>query len=178
MQTPYGASPVPGQSGPVPAPKHARMVPSWPAWKAGVVRAEGIEPTRPCGRRIFIPLRLSPPRKCGFVVWTIPSPFPIRGLGAARLVSTPSRNCFRAWLGIAISGFPDFEQFYSAGFPMGTQVLKSAASAISPRPREIGHSPIIKQVAMIYASSAKRMASTRPRLLLKMEGAFKSAAPD
>jgi hypothetical protein len=31
---------------------------------------------------------------------------------------------------------------------------------------------------MIYASSAKRMASTRPRLLLKMEGAFKSAAPD
>ena len=127
-----------------------------------MVRAEGIEPTRPCGLRIFIPLRLSPPRKCGFVVWTIPSPFPIRGLGAARLVSTPSRNCFRAWLGIAISGFPDFEQFYSAGFPMGTQVLKSAASAISPRPREIGHSPIIKQVAMIYASSAKRMAYTRP----------------
>ena len=137
------------------------MVPSWPAWKAGVVRAEGIEPTRPCGLRIFIPLRLSPPRKCGFVVWTIPSPFPIRGLGAARLVSTPSRNCFRAWLGIAISGFPDFEQFYSAGFPMGTQVLKSAASAISPRPREIGHSPIIKQAATVYASSAKRMASKR-----------------
>ena len=27
-----------------------------------------------------------------FVVWTIPSPFPARGLGAAHLVSTPSRK--------------------------------------------------------------------------------------
>ena len=59
-------------------------------------------------------------------------------------------ECFRAWLGIAISGFPDFEQFYAAGFPMGTQAFfKSAASAISPRPREIGHSLIIMQTAMI-----------------------------
>jgi len=93
--------------------------------KRGVVRAEGIEPSRPCGLRIFIPLRLSPPRQCGLVVWTIPSPFPVRGLGAARLVSTPSRNHFRAWLGIAISGFPDFEQFYATGFPMGTQACLS-----------------------------------------------------
>ena len=85
-----------------------------------------------CGRRELNPHGLAAcgfsyhfgfrrPAKYGFVVWTIPSPFPIRGLGAARLVSTPSRNCFRAWLGIAISGFPDFEQFYSAGFPTGTQ---------------------------------------------------------
>jgi hypothetical protein len=43
----------------------------------------------------------------------------VAALGAARLVSTPSR--FRAWLGIAISGFPDFEQFYVDGFPSGTQ---------------------------------------------------------
>jgi len=28
---------------------------------------------------------------------------------------------FQAWLGIAFSGFPDFEQFYSASFPAGTQ---------------------------------------------------------
>ena len=90
-----------------------------------MVRAEGIEPSRPCGLRIFIPLRLSPPRMCRFVVWTIPSPFPKRGLGAARLVSTPSRKCFRAWLGIAISGFPDFEQFCTVGFPMGTQAFLS-----------------------------------------------------
>ena len=61
----------------------------------------------------------------GFVVWTIPSPFPTRGLGAARLVSTPSRKFFQAWLGIAIAGFPDFEQFYVIGFPMGTHVCLS-----------------------------------------------------
>jgi hypothetical protein len=54
-------------------------------------------------------------------------------LGAARLVSTPSR--FRAWLGIAIAGFPDFEQFCTAGFPAGTQAFKSVASTVPPRPR-------------------------------------------
>jgi hypothetical protein len=40
-----------------------------------------------------------------FAVWTIPSPSSgkIRSLGAARLVSTPSRLVFlRAWLGIAV----------------------------------------------------------------------------
>src|SRR5260370_37018828 len=36
-------------------------------------------------------------------------------LGAARLVSTPSR-C-RAWLATAIEGFPDFAQFCIASFP-------------------------------------------------------------
>ena len=42
----------------------------------------------------------------------------LRGLGAARLVSTPSRLGFlRVWFGIAISGFPEFEQFCIAGFP-------------------------------------------------------------
>jgi len=76
----------------------------------------------------------------------------VRSLGAARLVSTPSRLSLRAWLGIAISGFPDFEQFCTAGFPASTQVfLKSAASAIPPRPRAavllmIGH------VARFYTS--------------------------
>jgi len=109
------------------------------------VRAEGIEPSRPCGLRIFVPLRLSPPRHAGSWsgLYLHHSPW---GLGAARLVSTPSRKHFRAWLGIAISGFPDFEQFYAVGFPMGTQVLKSAASAISPRPREIGYCTIIQGI--------------------------------
>jgi len=43
--------PVPGRDGPVPAPKHARMVPSWPK-HVRVVRAGGLEPPRPvrvCG---------------------------------------------------------------------------------------------------------------------------------
>ena len=64
-------------------------------------------------------------------------PRKLRRLGAARLVSTPSRRVsLRAWLGIAIEGFPEFEQFCIAGFPASTQVfLKSAAYAIPPRPR-------------------------------------------
>ena len=38
-------------------------------------------------------------------------------------------------LGIAIAGFPEFGQFYSTGFPAGTQVdLKSCASASSATP--------------------------------------------
>ena len=45
-------------------------------------------------------------------------PRKVRSLGAARLVSTPSRLVsLRDWLGIAISGFPEFEQFCIAGFP-------------------------------------------------------------
>jgi hypothetical protein len=44
-----------------------------------------------------------------------------RSLGAARLVSTPSRlSSLRAWLGIAISGLPEFEQFCIADFPAST----------------------------------------------------------
>jgi hypothetical protein len=66
-----------------------------------VVRAEGVEPTQPCGQRIFLPLRLSPPSPKSalgrFVeVRGLDYPFTlprkIRGLGAARLVSTPSRS--------------------------------------------------------------------------------------
>ena len=63
---------------------------------AGVrlVRAGGLEPPqalRPYG--FSYQLRLSPPPGCGaFVVWTIPSPCAgVPALGAARLVSTPSR---------------------------------------------------------------------------------------
>ena len=42
---------------------------------AEVVPETGIEPVRPCGRGIFVPLRLSPPaRHAPFVVWSTPSP--------------------------------------------------------------------------------------------------------
>lgn len=37
-------------------------------------------------------------------------------------------------------GFPEFEQFCSAGFPAGTHLNKSVASTISPRP----HAPVIE----------------------------------
>jgi hypothetical protein len=113
-----------GRSGPSPA-KTCQDGSILAARKAGMVRAEGIEPSRPCGLRIFIPLRLSPPRQVRVRGLDYTFTIPTRGLGAARLVSTPSRKCFRAWLGIAISGFPDFEQFYAVGFPMGTQLCLS-----------------------------------------------------
>jgi hypothetical protein len=108
----------------VPAPEHARIVPFWPPHEEDVVRAEEIEPSRHCGQRIFIPLRVSPPAEGGLETWTIPSPFFASGLGAAHLVSPPSRKCFRTWLGTTLTGSTGFEQFYNFGFPMGTQGLK------------------------------------------------------
>ena len=147
---------------------HARCVPAGDC-PANVVRAEGVEPTRavkPCG--FSCRLRLSPPGRgaversgqvCG-LDYPFTLPRKLRGLGAARLVSTPSRlESLRAWLGIAISGSPEFEQFCIAGFPASTQVfLKSAAYAIPPRPRAFRlQFSIIEQAGEIYTSvSASR----------------------
>ena len=56
----------------------------------GLVRTAGLEPALPTGTQIFIPLRLSPP---AFAVCGLDYPFAmaVLALGAARLVSTPSR---------------------------------------------------------------------------------------
>jgi hypothetical protein len=74
-----------------------------------------------------------------FAVWTIPSPCSAGAKIRRRpssLYTFPAEFVLRAWLGIAISGFPEFGQFCIAGFPASTQVfLKSAAYAIPPRPR-------------------------------------------
>jgi hypothetical protein len=114
-----------------------------------VVRAGGLEPPQallPYG--FSYQLRLSPlspamptrqVRVCG-----LDYPFtvlrPSRRLGAARLVSTPSRpglRPFRAWLGIASQGFPEFGQFCIQGFPWSTQVVSSPLRLpVSPRPRD------------------------------------------
>jgi hypothetical protein len=68
-----------------------------------------------------------------FVVWTIPSPSPGNpGLRCcpSSLYTFPAECSLRAWLGIAISGFPEFEQFCIAGFPdEHSSFLKSVASA-------------------------------------------------
>ncbi len=91
-----------------------------------MVRAEGVEPSRAEAQRIFIPStafaarrrRFGAPRPFCGLDYPFTLPRKIRGLGAARLVSTPSRlRSLRAWLGIAILGFPEFEQFCIAGFP-------------------------------------------------------------
>src|SRR5213593_1789455 len=108
---------------------------------------------RQCGRRDSNPHeRLSstdfltgygfrrPGALAGFAVWTIPSPCPAEpGLGAApsSLYTFPA-GTLRPGLARDrhVTGFPEFGQFCIAGFPASTQVsLKSAASAIPPRPR-------------------------------------------
>jgi hypothetical protein len=75
-----------------------------------------------------------------FAVWTIPSPSPgsFQSLGAARLVSTPSRPEYIAGLGSGLP-FQVSPTLSSSASPVSrasTQVLlKSAAYAIPPRPR-------------------------------------------
>jgi hypothetical protein len=95
------------------------------------VRAEGLEPSRtfkPCGFSYHFGFRRPARRVRG-----LDYPFTIPPRGGLRccpssLYTFPQN--IRAWLGIAIQGFPDFEQFCSAGFPGGHSIfLKSAASA-------------------------------------------------
>jgi len=42
----------------------------------GLVRAEGLEPSRACAQRIFLPAMAFATAVAAFVVWTIPSPRP------------------------------------------------------------------------------------------------------
>jgi len=118
---------------------------------AGGVRAEGLEPSRGYPQRIFVPSTAfaAPPR--AFVgLASLRSGLSLHhaqirlGLGAARLVSTPSRRgCRRrAWLGIAITGFPEFGQFCIAGFPASTQVLTQV--------RCVCHSATPAWLALLY----------------------------
>ncbi|CAN5164840.1 hypothetical protein BH09PSE3_BH09PSE3_16410 [soil metagenome] len=63
---------------------------------------------------------------------------PDRSLGAARLVSTPSATLSRCGLARDrhVTGFPEFEQFCIAGFPVSTQFsLSPLRLPIPPRPR-------------------------------------------
>ena len=126
------------------------MVSRWfPAQENGksVVRAEGVEPTRavkPCG--FSCRLRLSPPGRCAWershqvsgLDYPFTLPRKIRSLGAARLVSIPSRRRLPSGLGLGLP-FQVSPNLSSSASPISqasTQVfLKSAASAIPPRPR-------------------------------------------
>jgi len=94
------------------------------------MRAEGLEPSRAVKPNGFsYLLRLSPPRPDKWSARKSLGPglslhpsyqVSCQAVGAARLVSTPSRpESFR--LGLArdchFTGFPEFEQFCIAGFP-------------------------------------------------------------
>lgn len=68
-------------------------------------------------------------RTPGFVVWTFPSSCRQAGLDADRQASTPSlsglaRDCH-------FTGFPEFDQFYSASFPAGTHVTNKSVAYTS-----------------------------------------------
>ena len=95
-----------------------------------LVRRGGLEPPRAFAQRIFLP---STTFAAAFGVCGLDYPFTLSrigsgNLGAARLVSTPSR--FRAWLGIAISQVsPNLSSSASAVSRQSTQSLfKSVAS--------------------------------------------------
>ena len=135
----------------------------------GVVRTEGNRTRTGCPQRIFIPLRLSPPRHRAFgrmVVRGLDYPFTLAAaLGAARLVSTPSR--FRAWLGIAIEGFPDFEQFCIASFPASTQtIFKSVAST--------GSATSALPLVLLHPPAAHRPRTIRPLMSRLLVGPWRS----
>ena len=124
------------------APAGSRLAPALPpdVFTLWLVRAGGLEPPqalRPYG--FSYQLRLSPPLAMrAFVVWTIPSPCPAwRGVGAARLVSTPSRR--RAWLGIAIlQGSPNLSSSTARVSPRALKLSKSGASTNFATPAQPG----------------------------------------
>jgi len=130
-----------------------------------VVRAEGIEPTRavkPCG--FSCRLRLSPPGRgalkrshpvCG-LDYPFTLPRKIRGLGVARLVSTPSRRKFPAGLG---SGLP-FQVSPNLGSSASPVSQASTQVSLSPLRLPFRHArvagylqlSIIEQAGEIYTS--------------------------
>ena len=108
-----------------------------------LVRAEGLEPSRTLRSNGFsCPLRLSPPPLDGSRVWGLDYLFAMPGITSGIRRCPSSLYTFPAGLGPGLArdrhftGFPEFEQFCTAGFPTGTQVLslKSDASADSATP--------------------------------------------
>jgi hypothetical protein len=87
-----------------------------------MVRTAGLEPALPCGKQIFVPLRLSPPPDG---VRGLDYPFAIAASLRRRpssLYTFPKRGLARDWRGCCPCAFPEFERFCSAGFPAGTPI--------------------------------------------------------
>lgn len=142
------------------APRRDHGVPLFPGASKARKRWCGrgdLNPHRPCGPTDFLTIcgfrralleRLV--RHSRFVVWTIPSPWPL-AVGAARLVSTPSRSeCSeRAWLGIAISQVSP--NLSSSASPVSRRALKFRLSPvrlpIPPRPRGWLSTPVYHRAA-------------------------------
>jgi len=102
-----------------------------------------LNPHSPCGKTDFLArLRLSPPLAIEPKVWGLDYPFTSRILFRLRccpssLYTFPSEEPPK---GLArdrhVTGFPEFEQFCTAGFPAGTQVFRLSPMRlpIPPRP--------------------------------------------
>src|SRR5207248_3578355 len=67
-----------------------------------------------------MPLRLLPPlRSRAFVVWTVPSPSPLRGqVAPTQSLHLPLSG---AWLGVASQGSADFESIHARRFRRGVR---------------------------------------------------------
>jgi len=103
-----------------------------------LVRAEGVEPSLPSGKQIFIPTTAC----TALMIRGLWSGLSLRhsklALGAARLVSTPSLPKSGLARDCRISGFSEFEQFYISGFPESTQIFLSPLRLpIPPRPQNL-----------------------------------------
>jgi hypothetical protein len=110
--------------------------------QANLVRAAGLEPAQRLLTEGFsYLLRLSPPEPRTFAqgpVWGLDYTFtitlPRRRCCPSSLYTFPGTMCSGLGSGLPVTGFPEFEQFYTSGFPEGTQLIKSLASTDSATP--------------------------------------------
>ena len=90
-------------------------------------------------QRIFLPLRLSPPGCCQFVVWTIPSPFTnnvaVRREPSSLYTFSQSMHASLARC-CQMKGFTEFDSIHTGDFAPGAQISKSVASTNSATPAE------------------------------------------
>ena len=94
-----------------------------------MVRAEGLEPSRPlavCGFSYHFGFRR--PADGEFVVWTIPSPFLCERFRCCPSSLYTFPEVLRAWLGIAIQVSPTLS---SSTPPVSRRALKFLKSAVS-----------------------------------------------
>jgi hypothetical protein len=122
------------------------------------VPENGVEPSRCCHHWIFLPLRLSPPSPDAVwhavKVWGLDYPFTLprksRGLGAARLVSTPS-SVRRLGSGLPVKVSPTLS---SSTSPVSRRALKFCLSPARLPVPPLGHGGRISQgAAPAYAGS-------------------------
>ena len=83
-----------------------------------LVRAGGLEPPLPFGKRIFLPTTaFAASVSAEFVVWTIPSPWRKRFRCRPSSLYTFPTSMPSLARDRQLQGFPEFERFYTTGFP-------------------------------------------------------------